>query len=320
MNSSTNLLMEEKSALSKTPRNTKGLIFDIQKFAIHDGYGIRTLVFLKGCPLKCRWCSNPESQEVNIDITFNAEKCLQCYECISVCPSGVLNKNNLFSNDGNCIKCGKCVDVCYSQARQKVGRWVDVDELFDIVKKDRTYYTQTNGGVTIGGGEPTLQNEFLVEFLKKCKQNGINTAIETCGYTSWEKMKKILDYTDLLLFDMKQINSKKHETYTGVKNEGIINNAILAAQYVKEMIVRVPLIPEVNNSNEDLNSLGKFIHEKLPRVLKVNILPYHSMGESKAMKLGKKYSMNGLRTLRKEEIQEAKEILQSYGLDVEILN
>lgn len=322
MNSKTNLFIDDgsKSSLSKISKRSTGLIFDIQKFAIHDGYGIRTLVFMKGCPLRCKWCSNPESQEKNIDITFNSEKCLQCYECINICPTGILSEKNLFSNSKDCVKCGNCVDVCYSQARQKVGRYMEINELFDIVKKDITYYNQSNGGVTIGGGEPTLQNEFLTEFLKKCKLNGISTAIETCGYTPWEKMKTILDYTDLLLFDIKHINSEMHEKYTGVKNEIIIKNAILAAQSVKEMIIRVPLIPEVNNSSEDLNSLGKFIFEKLPRVKKVNILPYHSIGESKSMKLGEKYSLHGLRTLTIEEIYEARKTLQSYKLEVDILN
>ncbi len=312
--------IKDRSNILQSQQKKSGLIFDIQKFALNDGPGIRTLVLMKGCPLRCEWCGNPESQKTCPEIIYYSEKCLNCNRCIDVCNHKEAAESGLPNNDKYCIGCGKCADACYPQARQLVGKWIDKEGLLEIVKKDRAFYLQSNGGVTIGGGEPTMQSRFLSDFLKECKAISINTAIETCGYSSWKKMKSVLDYTDLLLFDIKHIDSEKHKKYTGVENELIIRNAIKAVDYVNEMIVRLPLIPGFNDSYEDLNLIGEFVRQKLPGIKRVDILPYHSVGESKSMRLGREYGLKGLRTLAKEEVCKSKEILEAYTFDVKVIN
>lgn len=305
--------MEEAT---KANKKKKGLIFDIQRFAVHDGHGIRTLVFMKGCPLRCEWCSNPESQKRSPEIIFYEENCIGCGECVKACPFGELLKDNWPVDRDQCLACGKCVDVCYPEARKLVGRWMSVREVLDIALRDEVFYRNSGGGVTTGGGEPTYQAEFVAELLKECKEKGVHTAVETCGYASWERLHSIFRFTDLLLFDIKHMDTNTHREKTGVGNEKILINAEKAAKMVNEMIIRFPLIPKYNNSGENIHALGKFIKGKLPQVRRVDILPYHSMGESKSIALGRRYSLSGLEILSKEEIYRAKEILLSYGVQV----
>lgn len=305
--------MEEAT---KTDKEKKGLIFDIQRFTVNDGPGIRTLVFIKGCPLRCEWCSNPESQKASPELILYEEKCIGCGKCLKACSLGELLKKNWPVDRDQCLGCGRCVDVCYAEARIFVGRWMSVREVLDIVLRDEVFYRNSGGGVTIGGGEPTYQAIFVGKLLKECKEKGIHTAVETCGYASWEGLKRLLRFTDLLLFDIKHMDTDTHREKTGVGNEKILINARQAARMVKEMIIRFPLIPGYNNSRQNINAVGEFIKSKLPQVRRVDILPYHSMGESKSIRLGRRYSLGGLDILPKEEIDKAKEILLSYGLEV----
>jgi pyruvate formate lyase activating enzyme len=301
---------------SERRRGNEGVVFDIQRFAIHDGYGIRTLVFMKGCPLRCAWCSNPESQKTTAEIMFHGEKCIECGCCIEACPFGELLRENWPVDNEQCYGCGSCVDVCYAGARQLVGKWMSVQEVLQIVEKDRVFYRQSGGGVTVGGGEPTMQAGFVSELLSKCRAAGIHTALETCGYASWNRFSSVLEYTDLLLFDLKHMDTELHRQRTGVGNEVIIENAVRAAEVVKEMIVRLPLIPDFNDSTDHVHELGRFIQQKLPRVKRVDLLPYHSMGASKMKKLGRTYSLDALRTPTESEIGRTVEILRSFDLEV----
>ncbi len=293
----------------------EGVVFDIQRFAIHDGFGIRTLVFMKGCPLRCAWCSNPESQKTSREIMFHEEKCISCGACVDACPFGELLRENWPVGNEQCYGCGNCVDVCYAGARKLVGTWMSVEKVLDIVKRDNVFYRQSGGGVTVGGGEPTMQASFVSELLQECRAADIHTAVETCGHASWKRFSRVLEYTNLLLFDLKHMNTDIHRQRTGVGNERIVDNAIRAAKRVQEMIIRLPLIPDFNDSDEHIRDLATFIQQKLPKVRRIDILPYHSMGESKMVQLGRTYTLSGLRTLTREEIQRTEELLQSFGFE-----
>ena len=205
---------------------TSGLVLEIQKLSTEDGPGIRTSIFLKGCPLRCDWCHNPESIPMKPGLQWFSVKCIGCKSCIEACPEGSLT----FTDDGieinreKCIASAECVDVCPSAALQLFGKYWEVDELFHEIEKDRAYYEKSNGGITISGGEPSMQIDYAVMLLKKCKENNIATAFDTCGYTSKNNLEKVLPHVDLFLYDLKEIDSKKHEEFTAVPNERILEN------------------------------------------------------------------------------------------------
>lgn len=296
----------------------KGIVFDIQRFSIYDGHGIRTLVFLKGCPLSCKWCANPESQSTKPQIGFFEEKCAFCLQCVSVCPNGEQFKTNHKIDWEKCEGCLKCVETCLYDARVPYGKTMTVSEVTDIVKRDMTFYKKSSGGVTLGGGEATFQPAFAENVLKSCQEAGIHTALETCGFTSWEKFSKIIRYVDLLLFDIKHMNTNIHKKFTGVGNEIILENAKNASEYVKEMVVRLPLIPDFNDNRKNIEDMGRFISENMPKVKQIDILPYHSTGESKNTRIGKEYTFKHESIIDDAKIQECKEILEAAGLQVSI--
>jgi pyruvate formate lyase activating enzyme len=305
------------SKLYNSDLDLEGLVFDIQRFSLHDGGGIRTLVFMKGCPLRCEWCSNPESQSSKPEVMFFEERCIGCGECIEACPFDTQEEIWPIDTDV-CIGCGKCVEHCYSEAKQMVGTWYSVKDVLDIILKDRVFYEESGGGVTVGGGEPTNQPRFVAALLEACRSEGIHTAVETCGYAVWETMEKVLDHVDLLLFDIKHMDPKLHKEKTGVTNQRILDNARRAARKVKKMIVRLPFIPGFNDSDENLHGLGRFIRDELDGVERLDLLPYHSTGESKNRRRGKEYPFHPGKEQAREDIDRGKSILQSYGLKVKI--
>lgn len=294
--------------------NRKGLVFNIQRFSVNDGPGVRSIVFLNGCPLRCKWCCNPESQELKSVVMFKAQNCVGCRNCEVVCPTGASNLDIPGKIDhSKCIVCGKCVDVCYHKALEMTGRWQTVDELMRELYKDRTIYRRTGGGITFSGGEAMVQHEFLLDMLKACKSLGWTTAIETTGYTTPEVIEKIVPWLDLVMMDIKHLNSAIHKEFTGVPNEKILLNAHKIASIAKEMIIRVPVIPGFNAKPEYIEDIARFT-TTLPGVKELHLLPYHDLGSNKYAMLGKAYEMFGVQKPEAELMEDFKEIVENQGL------
>lgn len=266
----------------------EGIVFNIQGYSIHDGPGIRTTVFLKGCPLRCFWCQNPESQDIKPEILFNKNICTSCGECVKACPNGasILSETSVIIDRNKCTGCGKCVDVCPAQARSLAGKSLTVDEVMVEILRDKKFYDESGGGVTLSGGEPSVQFEFAVDILQRCKKEGIHTALETCGCVSWQILQQLLEYTDLVLFDVKCIDPKKHHEATGQFNELILENAKKIAR-LKPMRVRVPLIPGFNDSEEEIKTIVEFVRRELGSI-EIDLLQYNILGEGKYSRLDRK--------------------------------
>lgn len=254
----------------------KAMIFDIQRNSFVDGPGIRTTVFFKGCNLKCAWCHNPESHSSLPQMMYYKNKCTGCGKCREVCPYNLTR----------CDLCGKCTIYCPHDARRICGREYSVDEVFDEVIKDKIFYETSGGGVTFSGGECMLQIEFLCEILKKCKENGLHTAVDTAGNVPWESFEKIIKYTDLFLYDVKLFDSAKHKQYTGVGNERILDNLTKLFKCGAKVYIRIPVIGGVNYNEEEMQNIRKFLHLYSPN--KIELLPYHKMGTHKCEALDMK--------------------------------
>ncbi|WP_396136471.1 glycyl-radical enzyme activating protein [Clostridium sp. SHJSY1] len=292
----------------------EGLVFDIQRFSVHDGPGIRTIVFLKGCPLSCKWCSNPESQSLKPVIMYQEMNCIHCGRCIKACKKGAISINNKdFIDRDICTACGECVNVCPASALILKGKKMTVEQVVKELKKDSINYRRSGGGITLSGGEPLVQSDFSKELLKACKVQGWHTAIETTGYGSVESIEKVFPYIDLALMDIKNMNSNIHKKYTGVSNEIILKNAKRISQITK-MVVRVPVIPEFNSSEDIIYEICKFAKE-LNSVNTIHLLPYHTYGENKYKLLGRDYSMNELGNLDEEEVEKLKRIVEGESMN-----
>lgn len=254
----------------------KAIIFDIQRNSFVDGPGIRTTVFFKGCNLKCAWCHNPESQSAKPQMMFYKDKCTGCGKCKSVCPHHL----------EQCELCGKCTLYCPVDARKVCGKEHTVDEVLKEVLKDQAFYETSGGGVTFSGGECMLQIDFLAEILKKCKENGIHTAVDTAGHIPFESFEKILPYTDLFLYDVKMFDNENHKKYVGVGNDLILENLKKLFKAGAKIWVRIPVIAEVNDSVEEMQKIKCFL-DSCGAPEKVDLLPYHAMGENKYIAIGK---------------------------------
>jgi pyruvate formate lyase activating enzyme len=296
-----------------------GLISNIQRFSLHDGPGIRTTVFFKGCPLNCKWCSNPESINAHPEIMVYDRRCLIFKKCIDVCPTGAISivDNARAIDRSKCNDCMECAKVCPSAAIEQVGSVMTKKELMSELVKDELFYLNSGGGVTLSGGEPLLQWEFVRDVLNECKQRNFSTALDTSGYARWAVLEKVLDLVDLFLYDIKHLDPEMHRQGTGVSNELILNNFRKVAQKAK-IWLRFPLIPGFNDSKELIRRLAELGAEF--RVEKVSLLPYHNWGEQKYGRLGRDYSYKGIPLLGAEQVQEFKAIVESYGLITSIGN
>lgn len=298
-----------------------GRIFDVQRFCIHDGPGIRTAVFLKGCPLKCLWCHNPEGMKPEFEIGFFTERCIRCGRCAVVCLRGaqIVGGERIFLRD-RCENCGKCVEVCDAEALVLCGREVSTDEVVDEVEKDKLFYENSGGGVTLSGGEPLMQPEFTSEVLAGCHKRGIHTAIETAGFTQWKTLERVLPHLDLVLYDLKFIDSRKHQRFTGVPNEIILDNLQRLAKMKVDIILRLPLIPGYNDSAEDLDEMISFINgfKRFRNPIDVNMLPYHRFAEPKYARFGKEYALKGLLSQSDERIGEIVRLFRKNRINASV--
>jgi pyruvate formate lyase activating enzyme len=298
---------------------TTGIIFDIKRYAIHDGPGIRTTVFMKGCPLACRWCHNPEGIEPAPFLAYKKERCIRCGECVESCPEQALRlePEGIFPSGSPCTNCFTCTEICPAEAREKVGRKLTALELFSEIKKDTPFYDTSGGGVTFSGGEPLMQAEFLIELLKLCGNEHIHRAVDTTGHASYETLMSVAEQTDLFLYDLKMMDSDKHEKYTGVSNHLIIDNLRHLARQGIDLIIRIPLIPGVNDDVDNLDRTGSFLN-RLPGVKKVHILPYHDLQKSKNTRFKMPYSNDHLTLPTRDMLLNAKKRLENFGLEVAI--
>ena len=294
---------------------TRGMIFDIMKYSIHDGPGIRTTVFLKGCPLYCWWCHNPESQAVKKEIIFYKDRCLGCRDCIRACPHNALQY--IGNPNDNCTLCGNCIEVCYAEALEMVGREVSVQEVMEEIAKDLVFYDQSGGGVTFSGGEPLGQPDFLRDLLESCQEKGIKTAVDTTGFCKTDILLEIAKRVDVFLYDLKVMDDEKHKKYTGVSNELILKNLQELAMCHDNIKVRIPIIPGINDDDKNIMETGRRL-VSLHNINGINILPYHKTGLDKYSRLGRNYKLPELKPHSDEKVNEIAEKLRGLGLKVKI--
>lgn len=297
----------------------RGTIFDIQRYSIHDGPGIRTTVFFKGCPLRCSWCANPESWHLYPELSFIKGNCTACGICVTACSKHAiaLKDNKSFTDRQLCDNCGDCAEVCPNKARVLIARSVSVAEVVAEIEKDEVFYRNSNGGVTLSGGEPTLQPEFCLSLLKTLYESGFATVLDTCGFVRWEILENILKYVDLVHFDFKHMDDAMHRRYTGVSNKIILNNAKKLSLMGKPVIARIPLIPGVNDSLDNLGKTARFC-KQLPSLRRLDLLPYHSLGANKFEQLGSCYSLSDVRASEKTYVEGLAESIRGLGLGIEI--
>ena len=265
----------------------QGLITNIQRFSVHDGPGIRTTVFLKGCPLHCFWCHNPEDMRPKVELQQFVDRCIACDECLAACPDGAIRVDvtGRAINREVCTACGRCVEKCVAESLVLSGRWIESRDLVADLLLDRVFYERSGGGITLSGGEPALQADFSEEILRLAHGHGLHTAIETAAYCRWDELSRMLPSLDLVIFDLKSLDDRVHRDATGVSNALILENAARLAASGRPLIVRTPVIPGVNDTPEAIAAVARFI-APFSHVLYYELLPYHQLSEGKYRSLG----------------------------------
>ncbi|WP_027630427.1 glycyl-radical enzyme activating protein [Ruminiclostridium cellobioparum] len=294
--------------------NSKGNIFNIQHFSIYDGPGVRTTVFFKGCNLSCKWCHNPESISPKSQFEFYSDRCIGCGACFKACPNGVhvLDDKQMHTiNRAKCIGCLACADVCFANAITAVGKYVDADYVFDSIMEDYLYYSNSKGGVTFSGGECMLQTEFLYEILKRCREKGIHTAVDTAGNVPWSSFERILPVTDLFLYDIKAADTAVHKLLTGAGNVRILNNLERLSASGKQILVRIPFVPGCNDGQ--IPGIAGIL--KSLNISRVEVMPYHKLGDNKYTALGMDNELKDVEVPTEAVMDRAVEILVSEGLN-----
>lgn len=317
-----------------------GIVFNIQKYSLHDGPGIRSTVFLKGCPLRCSWCHNPESQSPQPEVMFFESRCGRCGACVAACPTGAskwgmseAGASKAPGADGqNCTACGRCVEACAYGAREMAGRDMTAAEVMTEVLRDRVFYEQSGGGITFSGGEPLMQPEFLVDLLRLSRDEGLRTTVDTCGFAPWGRLREIAPLVDVFLYDVKIMDGAKHALHTGVSNEVILDNLRRLSQLTRcrgsrpgrsgrdgvatAVIARIPLVPGINDDEANIRRTGEFLREC--GVRQMNVLPYHHHGSAKYGRLGREYGMPDAVPPSRGAVDSAVKILAEHGLLVKV--
>jgi len=296
-----------------------GIIFNIQKFSVHDGPGIRTTVFMKGCPLQCRWCSNAESMSPKPQLGVIRSICNNCGKCLKACPEEAISFDNnvIHFNREKCTACGECVAVCSPGALTIYGKQVTVDDVFREVNKDKAFYEGSGGGITVSGGEPLRQADFVAALFQKCHEAGIGTCMDTCGYAASDVLKQVLRVTDYVLFDIKHMDTNCHHQFTGAPNDLILSNAQVVAASETPMLCRIPLIAGINDTVLNITETARFV-KSLGDGMQVELLPYHRLGVAKYQTLDKPYAGEAFITPSSEEIESVKSIFEEYGVSCTI--
>jgi len=303
----------------------KAMIFNVQKYNMYDGPGVRTLVFFKGCSLSCKWCANPEGLEQKYQVMFKRDSCIDCGACVSVCPVGIHTISKELKHEVkrsiDCIGCRKCENACIQSALAIVGEIKTVSELMEIVEEDRAFYDVSGGGVTLGGGEVLMQSKFVSNLLMTCKQEGINTAIETCGYAKLESVLQVAEFVDLFLFDIKHIDPERHYQLTGVRNERILENLkeLLNRRY--NVKVRMPLLKGINDNQDEIEKVIEFLmpFRDYKNFKGIDLLPYHKLGVNKYTQLDKEYPIVGDPSLSNDELDMIESWVKKYEFPVAVI-
>ncbi len=292
----------------------RGIVFDVKRFALHDGPGVRTTVFLKGCPLRCAWCHNPESQAPAPELLFRHETCTGCGACVAVCPHGAIRQASPGvrpETDGErCVGCGVCTEACVPRARTIVGSVQSALDLVSEIDRDVLVYDQSGGGVTLSGGEPLAQPKFARELLRECRERRIHTALDTCGLAPADVLAGVAAYVDLFLYDVKLLDDERHRRWTGASNTEILANLRALSQAGKRLWIRYPLVPGVNDADDDLRALGRLV-ASLSGAEAVQILPYHPRGEKKRRHLGRASALDGTLPPEPDSVERAAAIVRA---------
>ncbi len=296
------------------------LIFDIKRYAINDGPGIRIALYVKGCPLRCKWCHNPESQLPKMQKLYTASKCIGAQDCIEICPEDalVLTPDGIVTDAEKCTLCGLCADACPTKAIQMSGKLYDAVELMQIIERERVHIEHSEGGVTFSGGEPLIFPGFLLEMLQKCGKAGLHRAVDTCGFVPAETLLEVAKHTDLFLYDLKLMDPVQHKKWTGKDNQLILENLVKLAETAAAINIRVPFIQNVNTSEYEVSKMAEFIAALPGETPLVSLLPYHNMAAHKYNKLGSNYEELDMAEPSEKEIEKAIEIFNSYGVEVEV--
>ena len=307
------------------------LIFDIRRYSINDGPGIRITIFMKGCPLRCAWCHNPESQSPEVQKLYTASKCIGAQDCIEDCPENALTltKDGIVTDPEKCTLCGLCAEACPSKAIEMSGKLYGVEDLMRIIERERVHIEHSNGGVTFSGGEPLMHPEFLIEMLKACGEKGLHRAVDTCGFASTETLLEVAKHTDLFLYDLKLMDPFQHKKWTGVENRLILKNLKVLAETGASINIRIPFIKNVNSGVEEVTKMAEFVaglqltknrgmEITTPGSLLVNLLPYHNIASGKYKKLDLLYHSAAMDEPTLDDLKTAVEIFGKYGIGVEI--
>ena len=307
---------EQKSNRIEMKNNS--LLFDIQKFCIHDGPGIRTNIFFKGCSLKCSWCANPESQSFKPELFVNNAKCIGCGNCMKTCPNHAFSEKNgkqVFDRE-KCLVCGKCTRTCHAGARKLYGKEYTIEEIIKEAEKDEVFYENSGGGITFSGGEPALWPDHVGEIAEYFYKKGISTAIETCGYAPWKNYERFIEYISLVMFDIKIWDARKHERYCGASNDLIFENLKKISE-IADTMIRIPIIPSVNDSENELHSVAEYL-KSFETINRIHLLAYHNYALGKYEGLDKAYELDNVEPPSQEHMKKIKELFESYDFSVKI--